>query len=219
MSEVTNVLENEIVCLTPENCENYGFQYDGEHKSGGGIYLYRGVELWQQTWNSSVRFVVIDSKFTGITRTIEANDFENEFAGKEKVDITLFRQQADKVADRLEKIVKGEFSAKDLENALKYIAAQIELREKALKESCIHVDSVSVGSEDFASLLLWLSHIANDKKEVEREIEQLREFQATLPTLHPKEQMQAEIDLDWYAASISITNLADDVDAISSIGK
>ena len=51
MSKVTNVLENEITCLTPENCENYGFHYDGEHKSGGSIYLYRGVELWQQTWN------------------------------------------------------------------------------------------------------------------------------------------------------------------------
>ena len=219
MSEVTNVLENEITCLTPENCENYGFHYDGEHKAGGGVYIYRGLELWQQTWNSSVRFVVIDTKFTGITRTMEANDFENEFICKEKVNIGLLRQQADKVADRLERIVKGKFSKKNLEENLKYIAAQIEVRENVLKETCIHVDSISVGSEDFGNLLMWLRHIAEDKQEIERDLERLREIQATLPSLPPKEQVQAEIDLEWYAASISITNLTDDVDALTSIGK
>lgn len=219
MSEVTNVLKNEITCLTPENCEKYGFHYDGEHKAGGGIYIYRGVELWQQVWNRGVRFIVIDTKFTGINRTIEVNDFENEFAGKEKVDIALLRQQADKIADRLERIVKGEFSKKNLDDNLKYIAAQIELREKLLKETCIHVDSISVGSEDFGNLLMCLRQIAEDKKEIERDLERLRETQATLPLLPPKEQVQVEIDLEWYAASINITNLTDDVDVLTSIGK
>ena len=219
MSEVTNVLENEITYLTPENCEKYGFLYSGEHKSGGGIYLYRDVELWQQVWNRGVRFVVIDTKFTGINRTIETNDFENEFAGKEKVDIAFLKQQADKVADRLERIVKGEFSKKNLDDNLKYIAAQIELREKLLKETCIHIDSISVGSEDFGNLLMWLSHIAEDKKEIERDLERLREIQAILPSLPPKEQVQVEIDLEWYAASINVINLTDDVDTLISIGK